>query len=161
MDERKTLKWKLARPYWVARRIIEDTPREIKYSIQRAIRGYSISDLWSLDYAIARKVLPMLKAFRKMERAGIPTNMFEDPMNDHSDEDFKKAEKKFNDILDKMIYAFTFILYEDDKKYSKYLGLEYEEGSDWRYKEGSHEAAYEKHNEGLKLFGEHFRCLWD
>ena len=164
--ERKTLKWKLTRPYWIVKRIIEDTPREIKYSIQRAIRGYSSSDIWSLDYAIARRVLPMLIAFRKADKMGVPTTMFEEPFKtEYSDEEHKKADKKWNDILDKMIYAFKYVVYDGawggGDEHREELGIKLEEGSDRKYEKKSWEEANKRHKEGMKLFAEHFMSLWD
>lgn len=38
--------------------------RQIKFWLQRRIRGWSDDELWNLDYTISQFVLPRLKAFR-------------------------------------------------------------------------------------------------
>ena len=162
--KRETLKWKLIEgPYWATVRFLENfKPRHIKWGFQKTFRGYSDSDLWNLDYAIAKKVLPMLKAYRKMKRVGTPISMFDDPMStEYSDEEQEKANEKWNEILDKMIYAFTYSVHENDKKYEEYLGVEYEEGSDWRQTKESREKVWKRYEEGMGLFGKHFHSLWD
>jgi hypothetical protein len=159
-DERKTLKWKLTRPFWVTKRIITDAPKEIKWTVQRILRGYSSCDIWNLFDVIAKKTLPMLIAFREMDRHGTPTCMW-DNVEDSTEEEDKAAKEKWKEILDKMIYAFTFVVHEDNEKYREFLGIELKEGSTWRHKEGSYEAAYKKYEEGMNLFAKYFRSLWD
>ena len=164
--ERKTLKWKLTRPYWITIRIIKETPWEIKYFFQRIFRGYSDRDLWCPSYVIAKKSLLLLKAYRKMERQGTPCGMFDEEYLNSGvcdDEKDKAASDKWDDILDKMIYAMTYVVNDatGEGKYDKFLGIKYEEGSDWKYDNASFNAAYEKYQEGMKLFAEHFMALWD
>ncbi len=162
-EESKTFKWKyIERPYYVTMRFFENfSPRKIRWILQKIFRGYSDSDLWNLDYAIAKKVLPMLKAYRKMDRVGTPIDVFDEPYKEtYSDDDSNKAIKKWNEILDKMIYAFTYILHEDDEKYRSYLGFEYKENNFMPTQE-SREKVWGKYKEGMNLFAEHFTGLWD
>lgn len=64
--------------------------RMIKFWWQRRTRGWDDSEIWNLDYTIAKFVLPRLKRFRKVNGCYPP------------DETPKSWDKK----LDKMIYAF-------------------------------------------------------
>lgn len=164
-SERNTFWWKIKRPYWVFIRFIKYlTPRHLKWLLQKIFRGYSNSDLWGLGYIIAKKTLPMLKAYRKLDRVGYPCSMLDDPMsNEIDDEKDKESVEKWNEILDKMIYAITYVVYDNgcNKKYEKYLGIEYEEGSDWKQTTESRDSTYKKYEEGIKLFAEYFNSLWD
>ena len=86
--------------------------RDIKYAIlavfQRTFRGYADTDLWRLDYFLATKILPPLKAFRKQKLSSYPGNEIKTP-------------KEWLKALDKMIYSFEFIIKdgEGDVKYPK------------------------------------------
>lgn len=66
--------------------------RSIKHWWQRRTRGWDDSDTWSLDFTIAKFVLPRLKKFREID-FGYPGNM---------------SEEEWREILDKMIYAMEF-----------------------------------------------------
>lgn len=66
--------------------------RRIKHWWQRRTRGWDDSDTWSLDFTIAKFVLPRLKRFREID-FGHPSNT---------------SEEAWYKILDKMIYAMEF-----------------------------------------------------
>jgi hypothetical protein len=75
--------------------------RSIKRAYQKLTRGFSDADLWSLDYTIAKFVLPRLKAFREMNGAYPGT----EPMG---------TDEKWDAALDEMIWAMQFVV--DDFK---------------------------------------------
>jgi len=88
-------------------------------------------NLWSLDYYLAKKILKPLKAFKKMERSGYPSDL---------------TEKKWEKVLDDMIYGIEFII-EDD----------------WKPEETVKQYCkrHDKAQKGLELFGKYFLNLWD
>jgi hypothetical protein len=66
--------------------------RSIKYFWQRHTRGWDDSETWSLDYSLAKIVLPRLKRFKEIGFA-IPVPL---------------SEEEWFSTLDKMIAAFEF-----------------------------------------------------
>jgi hypothetical protein len=66
--------------------------RDIRFFKQRLVRGWDDGDTFSLDYSLAKVILPRLKRFKEVT-IGHP-----------SDTD----EKEWQDKLDKMIAAFEF-----------------------------------------------------
>jgi hypothetical protein len=144
-------------------------------------------DTWSMDSTLSYIIAPMLKQLKETKH-GIPMSMsaFEYDSNStqgsfefYSDTDqcvFDTAEKQWNEILDKMIWAFeqNNIGWED--KYTKQSAeldmKEYpeDEGKEcvpirWKT-EGEYDLEgmklhLEKIEEGYKLFGEYFSNLWD
>jgi len=75
-----------------------DYVRTIKHFVQRRIRGFDDSELWSLDHSLAKLILPRLKYFRNYA-PGFPGCL--------------SSEKEWEEILDKMIAAFEFAASED------------------------------------------------
>lgn len=67
--------------------------RDVKFLWQRITRGFDDSETWSLDYSLAKIILPRLKRFRELDPCFIPTDMTHD---------------EWNAILDKIIYAFEY-----------------------------------------------------
>jgi len=97
-----------------------------KWSKQRKKLGFDDRDLWSLDHTIVKFVLPRLIRFREVA-SGYPGNL---------------TEKKWNKILDQMIYSMKAIC---DEWENTAIGAQDEE---------------KKINRGLYLFGKYFRGLW-
>ena len=64
---------------------------------QRLERGFDYSELWNLDYTIARFILPRLKAFKE-STGGYPYGMTND---------------EWHNILDRMIEGFELIVKDD------------------------------------------------
>lgn len=87
-------------------------------------------ELWGLDVHLAKLILPKLKAFREMHRISYPCNLKNNG-----------GFEEWNNILDKMIFAFQYVVEED--KCKVYL------------------SDYDKYEEGIKLFAEYFMDLWD
>ncbi len=97
--------------------------RDKLHARQRSGRGFDDGDLWGLYHTLAEFIHPRLVAFRAMETISYPGNM---------------DESTWDDILDKMIAAFSLIVADD-------ASLEDDEVID----------------EGLRLFGEYYMGLWD
>lgn len=93
-------------------------------------------DTWNADETLARVILPVLKQI-KDNKQGIPMSMF--MAEDFSD--CKEAEARWQDTLCKMILAFEAILAEYDRQDQK--------------------LSDEEIDEGLALFGKHYRTLWE
>ena len=113
--------------------------------------GFNPRECWSLDLSIAEYVLPRLKYLKKVKH-GTPCDMF--PKNylgsNLSNTDNKKcekieaaAEKKWDEIMDKMILSFELIVKDEWDTIEEY------------------KVQQKKIEEGLNLFAKHFRSLWD
>ena len=87
--------------------------RSIKLFWQRLTRGWSDSDLWSLDITIAEFVLPRLKRLKEIQ-CGYPSNL---------------TEKKWDTILDHMIYSMESVINQFDD-------FEFNEETEKRIKKG-------------------------
>jgi hypothetical protein len=114
--------------------------RRLKWLYQRIFRGFDDCALWNLDYHISKIILPRLRAFKNLERSGVPGSLCP---QDQSDEDFLLAQKQWEKILDSMIEAFDLIVKDDWKTMEEYSEQE------------------KKIDIGLKNFCEYFRGLWD
>lgn len=102
----------------------------IKNLYQRYKYCAGCCDIFSLDYYLAKKILPTLKRFRE-EVGSYPC-------------EFNSIEEWYA-ILDKMIWSFEFIVNgEDIPEWTVEKDLEYGKRS----------------QEGLELFGKYFRNLW-
>lgn len=75
-------------------------------------------ELWNLDFTLAKYILPRLQKFRSMERLGYPAKL--------------NGEEEWNEILDKIIYAFKYVIEKDtllfDHEVEKKMREKYEEG---------------------------------
>jgi len=104
----------------------EEDEKDGEYKAQRLERGFDDSELWNLDCTIAKFVLPRLKAFR---------------VNPHGWPSRVCSYEEWLEILDKIIFALSYIATEDDDDFT--------------------DETYDKVENGLKLFGIYFRSLWD
>ena len=125
-------------------------------------------ELWNLDYTIAKFVLPRLIEFKE-NSLGFPGYDEADTMN------------KWQDILQKMITAFEYIVTDDDwwvddprYDYSDGIHIEIDKDKktlfhfridDWAKEiENNRDTEQDRRNEaikeGLKLFSKYFRHLW-
>lgn len=131
-------------------------PREIKFFFQRGFRGYDDTIYWDLDDYLGKEIIKHLKHFKNSNRHGISYNLCVD--ENGKEISTEESEKKWNEILDKMILGFEelikdpidkepWILYEA-KKISK---------DEWIEKTRSD---YKKAKENAKLFIEYFDGLW-
>ena len=138
------------------------------YKKQRIERGFDDTELWNLEYTIAKYILPRLIEFRKVMN-GYPGDV--------------ESFDEYEEIVDKMIYAFDHIVNENwyTEKLEKEIGINW----DGCYKttklpDGNYQldhtekyddekfAKYHKEQddvgskieEGLRLFSKYFRSLW-
>ena len=114
---KKANRWIRYTPWYIKK-------RSIRFLHQRLTRGWDDSETFSLDYSLAKIILPRLKRFRQVT-IGTPGEM---------------SNQEWIDKLDKMIAAFEFAASEE------------------RWNASIED--YEKHNEGLDLFAQHYWQLW-
>ena len=67
--------------------------RDIKFLMQRIVRGWDDSETWSLDVPISEFIYPRLERFKLLNN-GFPDGI---------------TENEWDEILDKMIYSFKLI----------------------------------------------------
>jgi hypothetical protein len=109
---------------------MSDNRRFVWYR-QRKKCGFDDRETWSLDYTIAKFVLPRLIRFKEVNN-GRPNNLTWD---------------EWNKILDKMIYSINAVVHEWDHNPEQTSG-------------STLKKHYRKTHEGLILFGKYFRHLW-
>ncbi len=160
---------------WRINLMYNNTKLAIKSWWQRRIKGYADSECWDLRYSTAKWILPRLRHLKENLR-GTPFNQEKDfDKNTPIDSQMLTLEE-WRDRLDKMIYAFEFILTEDE-----ILEKCYPTDYDWGWKVKSEENGSEslifnddrkpdmtyyneckaKHKEGLRLFALYYDNLWD
>lgn len=132
----------------------------LKRAWQRCTRGWSDRDLWSLDYTIAKFALPRLIELKKVQH-GIPNTMFvklPKGKYNHSKKQTAAAQKKWNEVLDEIIFAMDYVA--NCREHDYYPKKTWPEKTT---KEDYNElrAVEERVQKGLVLFGTHFRSLWD
>lgn len=118
----------------------------IKYSTKRNIKiQIDEWDTWSLDHTLALVILPALRQYQKdSKEVGHPCGLAPRKRPPKNGCGKCGCEKKWHEILDKMIWSFEQItkddvLAVDVKNYKKYQ---------------------ERIQEGLDLFAKYFRSLW-
>lgn len=130
--------------------------REIKWFIQRGKRGFSDRDVWSIDWYLGEILPKMLKQLKKTQTI-LPTW-------EYGNEPEEVAQKRWNNILDNMIYTFetehklseTNLLYTTVKnrnrieKIGKYVGIPVMTKEEC-----------ERYRKGWYYFQKHFKSLWD
>jgi len=171
-------------------RFLNKKERRINVEIERF-------DTWGLDHTLALIILPALIQL-KHTKHGVPSNFVNDSaedyhsqatfefMKDDKDEVFQKGCDKWEETLDKMIWSFQQIVFEDyDSKYhhgdmkigwkespreylnpitgkmEKVFEMVDENPSEHWYDIVGHQLHEERIQEGLELFGKYYRNLWD
>lgn len=119
----------------------KDIRNGVKWFFQRLLRGYSDNEVWDLFWYNAKWLLPRLRSLKEI-RHGFPAVLLKNEMTfikkiANGDE---KADKKWGEVLDKMILAFELIVSDD-----------------WDLDEGKKK----KVDEGMDLFRKYFFYLWD
>lgn len=104
--------------------------REFSFIKEKILYGYSTDEMWCLDIIFAEYILPRLKYFRK-NSCGYPAKF--------------SSKKEWEEILDKMIFAFELTIKNKDL---------------YEIIQDSDTETIKKGSEGLKLFGEYFWNLW-
>lgn len=169
---------------WIDR-YCHDVKLMVKSWWQRRTKGFAHEETWSLGYTTAKWILPRLKYFRNNLHS-VPPNLEKGyDTKEHSmelnsvdsEERFSLTLDEWKDKLDKMIYAFEFILTEDD-----IVEKCYPADFNWGFKFGPedemkaceliffdtrkpdytyYEECQARHVEGMKLFTLYYRHLWD
>jgi len=145
-------------------------------------------DTWNLDHTLALIILPALIQL-KQQKHGVPNDIVSDVggedwssqqcfdfYSDTHAESFDIACKKWDEILDKMIWSFQQIALGDyndkyhhgeikigwTKEDSLGLSTMIDENPDehW-YDHVGHMMHEDRIQEGLELFGKYYRSLWD
>lgn len=132
-------------------------------------------DTWSLDHTLALIIFPALLQL-KQTKQGVPGEFLTSVGNSADDnycfdfiaEDsadvFDQDCNKWNDVLDKMIWSFSQLsIFEnyDDKYFEGYFGVNRYDKHPRYYDANGNSCHDERIQEGLDLFGKHFRSLWD
>ena len=128
---------------------IKMIPREVKWFVQRGIRGWADSDVWSVDWYICKIMPPMLKRLKKIKH-GYPCDM---------------TEKQWDSIISDMIYMFEIAskiqnydaVFPSKKKETEAINAHRRK---FRIKVLTQEE-YSRYKKGWKLFQEYFYSLWD
>lgn len=156
--------------WWIRHGIwsrLSDIPRNIKYFFQRGFRGYSDCDLWGTWDYLGPLILNMLVDLKRIKH-GTPAT--EDPItgkfSDDPDKDYD--EKRWDDILDKMIRGFAIIAKIQNGELEIGIGMgdeqKVEMNEQWK-KEGwgrfTTKEEEEQIQESFRLLGRHFFSLWD
>lgn len=165
--------------------------RKIKVEIQNF-------DTYDLYHSLAHIILPALVQFKE-EKNGVPSAFVDDhdhvritgqlSLFDYTDEEnetsYQNSSEKWNEALNKMIWSFQQILFEEyDSKYhhgtpefdwcktdqlvnnpvtgklEKTYKLVDKNPEDHWYDFVGHHLHEERIQEGLELFGKHFKSLW-
>ena len=172
------------------------------YKSHSALRKINVQiesfDTWNLDHTLALVILPALLQL-KQEKHGVPSEFADvggedyveqasfDFYSETKDEAFEIGLKRWDVVLDKMIWSFQQLVLEDytEKYFHGRRDFSFEKSSTSTYINpltGKTEPAYglvdknpgqhwvdyaglQEHErriqEGLELFGKHFRSLWD
>lgn len=145
--------------------LLEWNLKSIWWFIQRGRRGWADCDSWgyfSYNAQVNRDVLKHLKKIKN----GIPNSMFDiDEPRNPTDEEVKVAEKKWDTILDDMIFAFDQIVQLEGNLIGWYPNRTDSQWDEFRSKypetrlQTQEEAERMKH--GMQLFIDNYFHLWD
>jgi len=139
-------------------------PFKIKYFFQRLFRGYDDLDKWNAAWYIARKTIPVLKAWRNSNMHGSAIkwhreDRFGNIIELSVDEVYADSEKngwegpeaftlkEWQAIIDDIIFAFQWQIDFDSIDSTV---------DDKEFKEGN-----KRQKRGLKLFSIYYNSLWD
>jgi hypothetical protein len=118
--------------------LIGETGRKIKWAFQRAIRGYSNKDVWSIDCFLCDIMPKMLRQLAK-NLNGCPTNLYD---KKNEDDECHKWVK----ILEKMAEGFEAGQKINDMDFDN---------------EQERKKLEKKFDKGMDLFKKYFFSLWD
>lgn len=137
---------------------IKDTPKEIKWFLQRGFRGYSDRDVWAMDIWFENTIIPMLEQLQKTKH-GYPMDMTEQQWNitlDNMINYFKESTEKYCSEKNEYEEEYLNSMYEDNQEDFKKLR------DKWLDREEKI-ADYKTHmkDKAFKLFSKYFYNLWD
>lgn len=119
-----------------------------RYNPQAIARTLNVEDLYDLDVTIARYILPRLMVFKQHCERTPNLNM---------------SRQEWDEILDKMIYAFERIACqteEETPEYKAYIKAIWNNEMDLADLKRSAKASLKPISEGLSLFHKYYRSLW-
>lgn len=134
-------------------------------------------DVWNAEHSLALVILPVLKRFKEAKRYTTPVigDTACISIDGETKEEEEKRHKDWEDILDKMIWSFEQIVddetedqfwiqepdFSDCGNIDEMLDKVNRRATGGRFDYTALEKHNEKIQEGLDLFGKHFRSLWD
>jgi len=130
MSKKLKSQWSLKEPLFVEK----TDKRYARHIAQLKTNGFSDSETWSLDSVICKFILPRLIRFKEVN-IGFPGGW--------EDIDFKKWDA----MLDEMIFSFDWSLNSEEDKYDKLT--EEERAKNWK-----------RYDAGMQIFAKWFRHLW-
>lgn len=119
-----------------------------RYNPQAIAKSLNVEELYDLDVTIARFILPRLMVFKEHCERTPRLNM---------------PHEEWNEILDKMIYAFDRIAMqteEDTPEYKAYIKAIWNNEMDLVDLKRAAKASLKPIAEGLSLYHKYFRSLW-
>jgi len=132
---------------------------DIKFTLQKILKGYNDLDKWNVAWYISRKAIPILKEWRNSkihgtavkrhieDRHGNIKELADDEvLGDKNDPEYFTVEE-WKALIDEIIFAFQFVANED---------VFIEEFTEETYKQN-----YKKYKRGMKLLSIYFLSLWD
>ena len=151
--------WKVRYGIWIT---LDDMKYTIKWGFQRMFRGYDDPMVWSYWSENAKLNIKIIKHLRKIH-CGYPIILLnkkeEKQWNLRWNKDSKKLDinynKRWNDILDKMIKGWEAVLKEDD------VFLKTKEKYDHAKSEIKRKELLKIFNDGMTLYTKFYRSLWD
>lgn len=141
-------------------RLTEGLYLDLKYFYQRHTRGYDDLDKWNAAWYIARKAIPVLTAMRnsfkgtsirwhREDRFGNIIELSHDEVFTDNEAPIALTENEWCEVIDDIIFAFKFVLDQD------------EESTYTNFNQKVYEKNKARHKRGLKLFSIYFMNLWD
>ena len=133
-----------------------DLYREIRTIVRRGLYGYDVSDTWSLDNYLSQW-MPAALSHLQENMHGVPMTFAGE------DKDQDKAVKEWNEVLDKMIIAFTIAKESDEwslpDDFDAMTGKEQKKF--WKKLKKDQKVLEKARVEGMNLFVKHYYNLWD
>ena len=126
MSSKLKSRWSLKSPLYLEK----TDKRYARHVKQLKKHGFSDSETWGLDSVIVEFVLPRLIRFKEIHN-GFPGGC-------------DMTEQKWEEILDKMIFAFEFYSMKDD----------------WSENKPGFDLDYQEYEEGMRLFAKWLPHLW-
>ena len=141
----------------------QDTFRKRKIKVK--IHNY---DVWGMDHTLALIILPMLKLLKEKKQGSpfvddedVPTELHRSsakPVENEWDVD-EFFHKRWEWVLDEMIYSFTMITEEED--WESELISPQKTALETQQMWEKHKAIQNRISNGFRLFGKYFQSLWD
>ena len=158
----KPRRWnKWDRFYWLIRYGIWNWITDLKWRIpnwwQRGQRGWGYADTWGFDFYLSKVIYGGLVHLKK-HKCGYPITIPKIE-TEWTEVDYKANEKIWDEIMDKMIYAFKLAkeIGEGEREFYKpYMDENFQKTYKCLSKEED-----DAMKEGMKLFIDHFFSLWD